>query len=223
MSLSYIDNLQVIDLGLVGYNEASTIQEEIHGRIKEQNENPHLIFCSHLPVITMGTSTTTDSLLVDEATLEVNGIEILRSARGGNITYHGPDQLMIYPLLDLKQLRRDIGWYMRTLEEVIIATLRNYGIIGERCVGNAGVWINPPKYKIASMGVRVRRWCTLHGIALNIYRDEKKGFQLIAPCGFKQVRMTSIAELLTSSDQQIELSDVKEIFVSHFKENFRLK
>lgn len=194
--MSYLDGLHVIDLGLIPYTEAYELQEQLHEQIRDHDTPPHLLLCQHPPVITLGTSGQWEHILTDESLINARNIEIIKTTRGGDVTYHGPDQLMIYPLLDLRLLRKDIGWYMRALEDAIIQTLRSYGINGERYPGNAGVWINPPHKKISSMGVRLRRWCTLHGVALNVYKDSQHGFELIAPCGFAEVKMTSIEDEL---------------------------
>ena len=183
-----------MDLGLISYRDACIVQEDLHEQIRDRGQGPHLLLCQHQPVITLGTSGQWVHILKDEAFLNAQGIEVIKTTRGGDVTYHGPDQLMIYPLLDLRLLRKDIGWYMRTLEEAVIQTLNTFKIIGERYQGNAGVWIDPPHKKISSMGVRLRRWCTLHGIALNVLKDTSYGFQLITPCGFSSVKMTSIEE-----------------------------
>lgn len=200
--MSYLAGLRIVDLGLIPYRQAYDLQEHLHEKIRDHGEAPHILLCQHPPVITLGTSGQWEHILTAEASINDRNIEVIKTTRGGDVTYHGPDQLMIYPLLDLRLLRKDIGWYMRTLEDAILQTLHTYGIIGERYPGNAGVWINPPHKKISSMGVRLRRWCTLHGIALNVHRDSYHGFELIAPCGFAAVKMTSIEEELQITAQQ---------------------
>jgi lipoyl(octanoyl) transferase len=210
--LTYLAELRVLDLGLIPYREAYDLQERLHEKIRDHGEPPHILLCQHPPVITLGTSGQWKHILTDESLINARDIEVIKTTRGGDVTFHSPDQIMMYPLLDLRLLRKDIGWYMRTLEDAIIQTLNTYGINGERNPGNAGVWINPPHKKISSMGVRLRRWCTLHGVALNVYRDSHRGFELIAPCGFATVKMTSIEEeLATSPGQDIALPPIAEI------------
>jgi lipoyl(octanoyl) transferase len=199
--LSYFSELHVVDLGLIPYKDACAIQESLHEKIKDHGAAPHILLCQHPPVITLGTSGQRANILTDDSVIMSRSIEVIKTTRGGDVTYHGPDQLMIYPLLDLRQLRKDIGWYMRTLEEAVIQTLQTYAIKGERYTGNAGVWIHQPHKKISSIGVRLRRWCTLHGVALNVYKDRHGGFELIAPCGFTKVKMTSIEEELQMMPQ----------------------
>jgi lipoyl(octanoyl) transferase len=210
--LSYLSGLHVVDLGLIPHKEAYAIQEDLHEKIRDHGEAPHILLCQHPPVITLGTSGQWEHILTDESSIHALKIEVVKTTRGGNVTYHGPDQLMIYPLLDLRLLRKDIGWYMRTLEDAVIQTLETYAIKGERYPGNAGVWINPPHKKISSMGVRLRRWCTLHGVALNVHKDTHRGFELITPCGFPEVKMTSIEEELQMMPQiDIALPSIDEI------------
>ncbi len=210
--MSYLAGVHVVDLGLISYREAYAIQENLHEKIRDHGDAPQILLCQHPPVITLGTSGKWEHILTDESLINDREIEVIKTTRGGDVTYHGPDQLMIYPLLDLRLLRKDIGWYMRTLEDAVIQTLQTYAIKGERYPGNAGVWLNPPHKKISSMGVRLRRWCTLHGIALNVHKDTRHGFTLIAPCGFTEVKMTSIEdELQMMPENGIPLPSIDEV------------
>jgi lipoyl(octanoyl) transferase len=187
-----VNSLVTLRLGIISYNDALELQEDLHSKIVAKQSLPHLLLCQHPPVITYGSSSEDSHMLTSPDQLPSLGIDLVKTNRGGKITYHGLGQIMAYPLLDLREGRRDISWYMRCLEEVIIMTLYSYGIQGERSVGQAGVWIQPPLKKIASMGVRVRHWCTLHGFALNVFNEEPSGFSHINPCGFSDVEMTSI-------------------------------
>lgn len=159
-----------------------------------------LLLCEHEPVITLGRSTKSGNVLASREFLSSRGVEVLEIERGGDVTYHGPGQLVGYPLLDLSPLKRDVGWYMRSLEEVILRTLQDFSIPAVRVPERTGVWTEHtendsffPYRKVSSIGVRISRWCTLHGFSLNV-RNCSSGFSLINPCGFTDVRVTSLEE-----------------------------
>lgn len=207
--------IRVQRLGLVPYVPTWDLQERLlaetlalkaHNRQAEAAGQPpqptpnHLLFCQHPPTYTLGKSGKPEHLLLDEAGLAAHGATFHRINRGGDITFHGPGQLVAYPLLDLENFRPDIHWYLRALEEAVIQTLATYGLRAGRIAGLTGVWLdweegahNPRK--ICAMGVRCSRWVTLHGLALNINTDLRY-FGYIVPCGITDKAVTSLqAEL----------------------------
>lgn len=207
---------EVLRLGLKPYKEVWDLQKDVQARLIAGSAQETLILCEHPPTITLGRSTEPDSLLLPEAEIRKRGVELYEIERGGDATFHGPGQIVGYPILDLNKHRKDVAWYMRSLEEVIIRTLKDYGIQGLRIEGKTGVWTlstendkeNGPKpRKIASMGIRISRWCTLHGFSLNV-RPCTEGFSLINPCGFRGIRMTSIAE------ERLKAVDLAEVELS---------
>ena len=173
------------DIGLIEYKEAWLFQEKIFNEIleiKSKNRNEgseittknHLIFCEHPHVYTLGNSGNKENLLVNEEYLKSRGASFYKTNRGGDITYHGPGQIVGYPVFDLDNFFNDIGKYLRFLEEVIILTLKEYGISGERSKGETGVWLDvgkPTARKICAMGVKTSRWVSMHGFAFNLNTD----------------------------------------------------
>ncbi len=159
----------------------------------------HLLLCEHPPVYTLGKSGHAENVLISDSALQQKGIEYYRTNRGGDITFHGPGQIVGYPILDLEKYYTDIGRYLRNLEEVIILTLQQYGIKGERSPGETGVWIEPfvkgRERKICAMGVRCSRWVTMHGFALNV-NTSLDYFNYIIPCGIAGKQVTSIEKEL---------------------------
>lgn len=159
----------------------------------------HLLLCEHPPVYTLGKSGHPENVLISEAGLKKKGIEYYQTNRGGDITFHGPGQIVGYPILDLEKFYTDIGRYLRNLEEVIILTLQHFGIKGERSPGETGVWIDPTvkgrERKICAMGVRCSRWVTMHGFALNV-NTRLDYFDYIVPCGIANKQVTSMEKEL---------------------------
>lgn len=198
-------NTHVIDLGLVDYNEAWAYQTELFDSIlaikkvnrdlpdAEQQVTPnYLLFCEHPPVITLGKSGREENLLVSPEELNSLGATYVRTNRGGDITFHGPGQLVVYPILDLENFFTDISRYMRNLEEAVIRTIGQYGISGDRIEGLTGVWIQgETQRKICAMGVKSSRWVTMHGLALNVNVD-LAFFNYIVPCGIDDKEVTSM-------------------------------
>ena len=186
--------LAVVDLGTMDYAEALEMQRAAaHARISGALDRDTLILVEHPPVITLGRSTDQAHLLGDTATLEARGIELFDVERGGDITFHGPGQLVGYPIIDLRNHQEDLHWYLRQIEAVLIAALGAFGIAAERRPTLTGVWTG--NRKIASIGVHARSWVTWHGFALNVTTD-LTFFGLIVPCGIDQVEMTSVAREL---------------------------
>ena len=222
--------VQFIDWGLVDYQEAWDRQEEIFAKtlaIKHDNrvnnttlETPnYLIFTEHPHVYTLGKSGHMEYLLLDEEGLKEKNATFYKINRGGDITYHGPGQIVGYPILDLDNFFTDIHLYLRTLEEAIIMTLAEYGIEAGRYPGYTGVWLDPDNEKarkICAMGVRASRWVTMHGFAFNVNADLNY-FGNIVPCGIDDKAVTSMhAEL----GKEINEQEVKEKILKHFQNLF---
>ncbi len=207
--------LDVRILGLVDYQLTLELQRTLHQQLVDNQICDTLILCSHNPVITCGTSTAEEHLLASEELLRAQGIQLHKVERGGSATYHGPEQVVCYPIVNLKHHKTDVDWYMRSLEEVVIRTLRDFGVTGVRIPGKTGVWIDE-HCKIAFSGVRISRWCTRHGFSLNVDSCQEQ-FNAINPCGLGNIRVVSLNELRSVS---IALDDVTEGVVSHFIETF---
>ena len=183
----------------------------------------HLLFVEHPPVYTLGKSGKMENVLINEEERKERGIEFYQTNRGGDITFHGPGQLVGYPILDLEKFYTDIGRYLRELEEVIILTLAEYGITAGRSAGETGVWIDADikgkERKICAMGVRCSRWITMHGFALNVNTDLSY-FNHIIPCGIQNKKVTSIKEEL---GRGVPMEEVKEILKGNFEEVFHVE
>ena len=180
-------------LGRAGYGEVLALQRNWASARTQGLVEDCLLLVEHPPVITLGRGAKRGHLLADEDLLRAQGIKVWETERGGDVTFHGPGQLVGYPILDLTRHGKDLHHYMRRLEEVLMRTLHRYGIHGERSAGRTGVWVG--EAKIASIGVHVTRWVSRHGFALNVNTD-LRFFDLVVPCGLSGVRMTSIAALL---------------------------
>ena len=228
-------NKQIIvkDLGHKDYKETWNYQESLFEEIvelkrKNRAENTDLptpnyfLFVEHPHVYTLGKSGHIENLLIDEAALAKKGASFYKINRGGDITYHGPGQIVGYPIIDLENFFTDIHKYLRSLEEVIIRTLADYGIKGERSEGETGVWLDvgtPFARKICAMGVRASRWVTMHGFALNVNTDLGY-FDNIIPCGIRGKAVTSLNVEL--SKEKIDTEEVKRYILKHFEEIFEV-
>ena len=225
--------VKITELGFLPYNEAWDIQEEYFSNtiaVKRQNrqldssiltEN-HLLLVEHPPVFTLGKSGKIDHLLLKEEVLKSKGIAFFKTNRGGDITFHGPGQLVGYPILDLDNFFTDIHKYLRYLEEIIIKTLSDFGLNSARSDGETGVWLDldtPFARKICAMGVRASRWVTMHGFALNINTDLSY-FDYIVPCGIQGKGVTSIAKELK---REVDPSIVKAAVLKNFSEVFEVE
>jgi lipoyl(octanoyl) transferase len=219
------------DLGLKDYKETWDYQEKLFQetldiKIRNRREGTslptpnHFLFVEHPHVYTLGKSGDISNLLVSEERLREKGASFYKINRGGDITYHGPGQIVGYPILDLDNFFTDIHKYLRLLEEVIILTLADYGLKGERSPGETGVWLDvgtPFARKICAMGVRASRWVTMHGFAFNINTDLSY-FDLMIPCGIKDKGVTSLnAEL---GQKEIPMGEVREKLLLHFSSLF---
>ena len=186
-----LPRLAVLDLGLRPYGETLELQRELAARrASGAIGDDLLLLVEHDPVVTLGRGSKPESLPIPRKELEQLGVEVFEVERGGDVTFHGPGQLVGYPILDLGGHRRDLHWYLRQLEAALIGALARLGIEAERHPGFTGVWTRGRK--IASIGIHVRQWVTFHGFALNVSTDLQR-FGLIVPCGIQGVDMTSVA------------------------------
>lgn len=221
------------DLGKVSYEETWQYQQKLFDRaveIKRYNrkhteeeskeQKHHLLFCEHLPVYTLGRSGKIDHLLLDEKGLAAEGIEFFKINRGGDITYHGPGQLVAYPIFDLDYFFTDVHRYVRTLEEVVIRSLADFGIVGQREKGYTGVWLEggetKPKRKICAIGVHLSRWVSMHGFALNV-NSNLAHFNHIVPCG-----IAAEDKSVTSMEQELGKTIVMEEVKATIKKQFAM-
>jgi len=189
----------------------------------ELSTQHYLLFVEHPPVYTLGKSGNIENVLMSETQLEENGIQFFRTNRGGDITFHGDQQIVGYPILDLEKFYTDIGKYLRNLEEVIIATLADYGLKGARSAGETGVWLDPEipgrERKICAMGVRTSRWITMHGFAFNVNTD-LSFFNNIIPCGIQNKQVTSLEKEL---GRKIDFEEAKERVKKNFEKVFEVE
>ena len=208
--------LEVYDLGRIDYFKALDLQRHYHRRLIEGSQGDLLLACSHDPVFTCGTSTLDEHIFASAEELSNQGSPVVKVERGGSVTYHGPEQAILYPIIDLHRHRTDVGWYMRSLEEVVLRTLADYNIRGTRVTGRTGVWIDEDT-KIAFCGVRISRWCTLHGVSLNVLQCSSP-FSRINPCGLGPIKIASMAEL--SPEGTLSVQAVLAKLMQHFCEVF---
>jgi lipoate-protein ligase B len=208
----------VRDLGRRPYAEALELQRELRRR-RADGELDHdvLLLTEHPPVVTLGRGTRPTSLPYSTAQLERRGAEIFEVERGGDVTFHGPGQLVGYPIVDLSDHRRDLHWYLRRLEDALISAIEQLGVPAGRTPGLTGVWT--AGRKIASIGIHVKQWVTLHGFALNVTTD-LSWFDLIVPCGIEQVVMTSLAEELLRDDHPVLEREARQAVTEAFAELF---
>ena len=220
-------SIQFQDLGLKDYKETWDLQEEIFKKtvaikVRNRRENAglstpnHFLFVIHAHVYTLGKSGDLSNLLLNEEQLKTKGANFYKINRGGDITYHGPGQIVGYPILDLENFFTDIHKYLRLLEETIILTLADYGLEASRSQGETGVWLDvgtPFARKICALGVRASRWVTMHGFALNVNTDLGY-FDHIIPCGIRGKSVTSLR--LELKRDQVDENEVKEKLLEHF-------
>ena len=205
--------LTVRRLGLVAYDEGLALQQQLVEDRRAGRIGDTLLLLQHPPVITLGVraKATTANVIASPEALAHEGIAVVETGRGGDVTYHGPGQLVGYPILDLRPDRQDVHLYVRDLEEKIIAAIKPFGIAGGRVVGLTGVWVGPSgrEEKIAAIGVRISRWITSHGFALNVSPDLRH-FGLIVPCGIADRGVTSMAKVLGHDVRMEEVEDAVE-------------
>lgn len=227
--------VQFQDLGFKRYQEVWDYQESL---LKENADtkalfrktgdtapalvptNHYLLFVEHPPVYTLGKSGKAEHLLIDENERASKGIEYFHINRGGDITFHGPQQLVGYPILDLEKFKPDLGWYLRSLEEVIILTMAEFGLKGDRSPGETGVWLDPhipgKERKICAMGIKCSRWITMHGFAFNVNTDLNY-FNHIVPCGIENKQVTSLEKEL---GHKVSMDEVKYLVKKNFDKVF---
>ena len=222
------------DLGIQSYQptwdyqeqllkEAVALKTEARTQNKEASEaatQHRFILVEHPPVFTLGKNGNRSNVLVSDEQLKVLGIEYFHINRGGDITYHGLQQVVGYPIVDLDKFKPDLGWYLRSLEEVIIQVLAEYGLKGERSAGETGVWLDPQDpfvaRKICAMGIKCSRWITMHGFALNVNTDLSH-FEFIVPCGIEGKTVTSLEKEL---GKKVDYEEVKQKIKFHFESIF---
>jgi lipoyl(octanoyl) transferase len=219
------------DMGIRSYQPSWDYQEELLLKntqikwaarqneldLKTSNTEHRLLMVEHNPVFTLGKSGKRAHVLVSEEQLKNLGIEFFHINRGGDVTYHGLQQIVGYPILDLDKFKTDLGWYLRSLEQVIIDVLAEYGLKGERSAGETGVWLEPNDpfmaRKICAMGIKCSRWITMHGFALNVNTDLSH-FEFIVPCGIQGKTVTSLEKEL---GHKVDYEAVKEKIKKHFQ------
>ncbi len=223
------------DLGLMDYKFAWDIQEKVFDDIVQKKfknrllaedrhltYNHQLLFVEHPPVITLGKNAVNENVLLNEQMLAKNGVRLYHINRGGDVTFHGPGQIVGYPILDLDLFFTDIGKYLRSIEEVIIKTLADYNIQGERLKNVTGVWIDantPHARKICAIGIRCSRWVTMHGFAFNINTDLNY-FNFIIPCGISDKAVTSLEK---ETGKAVDMNEIKHKLKHYFEEVFECR
>jgi lipoyl(octanoyl) transferase len=210
-----MSSCSVVNLGLISWAEANVLQERMAAARKISAIGDTFLLCEHPHTITQGRNGKAQHLLASEAVLRQKGVEFHHTNRGGDVTYHGPGQLVGYPILNLAAIRRDIGWYMRMLEEAMIRTSADFGVTAVREPGKTGIWVDQPTAavpeKLAALGVHLSRWVTSHGLAYNVSTDLRY-FGLIVPCGISERQATSLEKLL---GRTIAVSSVADRLVNH--------
>ncbi|MCX6209384.1 MAG: lipoyl(octanoyl) transferase LipB [Bacteroidetes bacterium] len=225
------------DLGTQPYKEIWDYQEqllkqnvdikaanrELDNEDLKANTTNHLLFVEHLPVYTLGKNGNEENVLISANELFKQKIDYFHINRGGDITFHGPEQLVGYPILDLDNFKTDLGWYLRSIEETIIATMAEYGLIGDRSKGETGVWLDVgvkgKERKICAIGIKCSRWVTMHGFAFNINTDLSY-FNNIVPCGIVNKQVTSLEKEL---GYKVHMNEVKQKVKKNFEQIFNAK
>jgi lipoyl(octanoyl) transferase len=229
-----MNSCYIVDVGLVGYAEAWELQKRLVAARKAGAIADVLLLCEHPHVITLGRNGKREHLLASEQVLRQKGVEFHSSDRGGDITYHGPGQLVGYPILNLGAIRKDVVWYVRMLEELMIRVTAEFGITSERVAGKTGIWVrgtnnlNAPgvtEEKLGAIGVHISRWVTSHGFAYNVSTDLRY-FDLIVPCGITGRKATSLEKILERAVTRMEtvqpvLRNFGEVFGLEMRETSR--
>lgn len=200
----------------ISYSQGYEMQLAVHEQVKNNIYDGVLILLEHKPVFTIGANGGWDNLLCGKEYLESQGIDIVKISRGGNITFHGPGQLVAYPIFNLNHLKKDVHWYMDCLEDTVIRVLDAYDIKASKKPEYRGVWIEDRK--IAAVGVHVKRWVTLHGLSFNINVD-KKYFNMINPCGITEFGISSLQDYVDNPD----ITHIKEKLISCFEDVFQIE
>ena len=200
----------ILDLGLSDYNDTWKLQKKLQSKRILGEIEDHLLLVEHPPVFTLGKNASKQHIINNS-----EDVSIIQTDRGGNITFHGPGQLVCYPILDLNHYKRSITWYMRELEQLIIDVLGEYDIKASRKKGLTGTWVKDKK--IAALGVRISKWVTMHGFSLNINPD-LNFYKYIIPCGIKEYGVTSMAKIM--GNEVPSMDEVKTKMTKHFTKNF---
>lgn len=203
---------KLFDLGLMDYQSAWALQRSVFSQVKQKQITSALILCQHKPIITMGRQSHKENILVNQKDLKRLNLRTYEIERGGDVTYHGPGQLCVYPIVNLTYFKKDIHSFLRSLEVLILEVLSEFGIKAETKVGLTGIWIK--EKKIASIGIAIRNWITFHGASLNIKEDDLVNFCLIRPCGL-DIIMTSMEGAL---GKEVKFDQVKQAFVRRWYE-----
>jgi lipoyl(octanoyl) transferase len=231
-----VKSCQIVELGLIGYEDAYALQKRVVAARKADAIGDVLLLCEHKAVITQGRNGKREHLLVSESVLRQRNVEFYETSRGGDVTYHGPGQLVGYPILQLGAIRKDVVWYVRMLEEVMIRTSAEFGICAQREEGKTGIWVGAenkesaqrtqssqrepiPAEKLGAIGVHISRWVTSHGFAYNVSTD-LRNFDLIVPCGIAGRKATSLEKLL---GRAVNLTEVTPRIARHFGDIFGLE
>jgi lipoyl(octanoyl) transferase len=214
-------NCGIIDLGLVPYAEAYALQKRIVAARKAGAIEDILLLCEYPHVITQGRNGKREHLLASEGVLQQKNIEYFETSRGGDVTYHGPGQIVGYPLLNLAAIRRDVVWYVRMLEEVMIRATADFALASYRVPGKTGIWVQAgaSEEKLGAIGVHLSRWVTSHGFAYNVSTDLRY-FDLIVPCGIADRKATSLEKAL---GRAVSVAEVQAALSRHFGEVFGLQ
>ncbi len=205
------DIFNIIDAGNLSYRDVFELQKELASKRITGDIKDSIVLAEHPPVFTIGRKGSLRNMLVDEEAMRDKGLELIRVDRGGDITFHGPGQITLYPIMDLKALKKDLNLYIRTLENAVMDFLSSYGIIPICIPGATGVWMD--KYtKIASIGITVKKWVTYHGLSVNI-NTPLSYFDMIKPCGLEYCKMVSLASVL---GRLIDMDNAKERLIDAF-------
>jgi lipoate-protein ligase B len=213
-----MNSVWLVNLGTIPYGDALALQHRLVKVRKRGALNNTLLLLEHPPVFTLGRNANDSNIIALPDLLRQLGIEVFRVERGGDVTYHGPGQLVGYPILDLHNFRLDVGWFVRSMEQMLIGALGDFGIASKRIDKLVGVWLDTPggEAKIVQIGARIEQWITYHGFALNV-DPNLAHFELIVPCGISDKAVTSMARVL---NQPIEMRAVRERVAARFAEAF---
>ena len=211
----------IVELGLIGYAEAWALQKRLTSARKADAIEDVLLLCEHPHVITLGRNAKREHLLASEHVLKQKGVELHSTDRGGDVTYHGPGQIVGYPIVNLGAIRRDVVWYVRMLEEAMIRATAEFEVSAGRITGKTGIWVRSGaiEEKLAAIGVHISRWVTSHGFAYNVSTD-LRFFDLIVPCGIADCQATSLEKIL---GRRVEPEEAAPKLVKHFGEVFGLE
>ena len=215
--------MKVIDFGIKRYEEVLNHQEGLFTQLIEAKKRgdkgeEYVMIGEHYPVITLGRRAKESNVLLNETELKERGVKAYHIGRGGDVTYHGPGQMIVYPIIDLERHKLGVKEFVSRMEEAVIRLLDRYGIEGERVDGATGVWLgkgSDKERKICAMGIKCSRYCTMHGLALNVTTD-LKGFSMINPCGFQDKGVTSLNQEIGDRTEALDIKEVKKEFLDIF-------